>query len=606
MRLEQLLVERGLCTREQIDEVIRTRDPEFRLDQEVVRRGLIKEPELLGLLGDALALDVVSLGDRKLESDVLGLVPSKLIFKSQVVPIERRNGSLVVATRNPFDVFSLDELGAKTGLHIEPVLAPQDEINAVIKNHFGVGGETVGALVGDGAFQVLDDERAGDDADEMAEEASVVKLVNEILFEAIEQRTSDIHIEPLEKGLRIRYRVDGVLQIQPMPPEIRRFAPAIVSRLKIMAKLNIAEKRLPQDGRIALRARGRDIDIRVSIIPMANGEGVVLRVLDKGGMKYDLRGIGMAQDHYELWRKLIELPHGILLVTGPTGSGKSTTLYSALQEIATEDIKIITVEDPVEYHFEKIQQIQVHPKIGLTFAAGLRAILRHDPDVVLVGEIRDKETAEISTQAALTGHLVLSTLHTNDAPSAFTRLTDMGVEPFLVASTVEAVMAQRLVRVVCKDCAKTYVPERAELPLDFPGEAGVTELRRGTGCRNCRQNGFRGRSGLYELLPISDPVRELCVRRASSAAIKTQALIEGMVTLRKDAWRKVLAGVTTVDEIARVTKSDEGFSAGPRRDTPAAMLAREVAAALAETTAAPENPEYMPDEDIPFAAGTGA
>jgi general secretion pathway protein E/type IV pilus assembly protein PilB len=391
----------------------------------------------------------------------------------------------------------------------------------------------------------------------MAQEASVVKLVNEILIEAAKERASDIHIEPEENALRIRYRIDGLLQTQPMPQEINRFQAAIISRIKIMSRLNIAEKRLPQDGRIKMRVQGHDIDVRVSIIPMVHGEGICMRLLDKTRMKFDLSGVGMLPDTYATFRQLIDRPHGILLVTGPTGSGKSTTLYSALNEIKDETLKIITVEDPVEYQQPGISQIQVHSKIGLTFAHSLRSILRHDPDVVLIGEMRDLETAEAAIQASLTGHLVFSTLHTNDAPSAFTRLIDMGIEPFLVGSTVEGVMAQRLVRTICPDCKVEYIPEHHEVPADFPvPEGGELRLRKGTGCRACRNTGFRGRSGIYELMVTRDSIREMCVQRLSAAAIRNQALKEGMITLRQDGWRKVLQGKTTIDEVARVTAGD--------------------------------------------------
>ena len=561
MRLDDLLVDEHLLTPEQLAAAREAVSDGTRLDEAIVQLGLLSEREVLEALAKGLGLRVVSLLDRRIDPEILQAVSSKIIFRQQVLPIERHNGSLTVATRNPFDIFTLDEIHSATGLHVEPVLALGDEIATVIKSHFGVGGETVGELLGQSDRFSLDDvgQAVGEDFDKLAEEASVVKLVNEILLEAVEQRTSDVHIEPATTGLRIRYRIDGVLQKQALPAQIHRFAPAIVSRLKIMARLNIAEKRLPQDGRIEMRVRGREIDIRVSVIPMALGEGVVLRILDKRGMEFGLRQIGMMEDHYRLWRSLIELPHGILLVTGPTGSGKTTTLYSALQEIATDEIKIITVEDPVEYHFDAIQQIQVQPKIGLTFAAGLRSILRHDPDVILIGEIRDLETAESATQSALTGHLVLSTLHTNDASGAFTRLTDMGVEPFLVASTVEAVMAQRLVRLVCPECKASYQPDPRDLPPDFPHDGDAVTLQRGAGCPDCRQTGYRGRQGIFELLPVSDPIRELMIQRASSAAIKTQALREGLVTLRQDAWRHLLAGVTTIDEVLRVSKSDESI-----------------------------------------------
>jgi general secretion pathway protein E/type IV pilus assembly protein PilB len=449
-----------------------------------------------------------------------------------------------------------------TGLEIQPVLAVPREINRLIKTYFGVGGETVSALVQERSqeeVELLEGLEADDsEAAKMAQEAGVVKLVNEILIEAANERASDIHIEPEESSLRIRYRIDGLLQTQPMPPEINRFQAAIISRLKIMSRLNIAEKRLPQDGRIKMRVQGREIDVRVSIIPMVHGEGICMRLLDKDRMKFDLSSIGMLPDTYRTFKQVIDRPHGIILVTGPTGSGKSTTLYSALNEIKDETTKIITVEDPVEYHQPGISQIQVHHKIGLSFSTALRSILRHDPDVVLIGEMRDTETAEAAIQASLTGHLVFSTLHTNDAPSAFTRLIDMGVEPFLVGTTVEAVMAQRLVRTICGECKSEWHPEHHEIPTDFPKpENGVpVKLFKGTGCRTCRQTGYRGRLGIYELMVTGDTIRDMCVQRVNATAIRTQALKEGMINLRQDGWRKVLLGKTTLDEVARVTAGD--------------------------------------------------
>ena len=377
--------------------------------------------------------------------------------------------------------------------------------------------------------QVLEEvEFDGSEDAEMAQEASVVRLVNEILSEAIDSRSSDIHIEAQESGIKIRYRVDGVLQRQPTPPEMNRFHAAIVSRLKIMAKMNIAEKRVPQDGRIKLRAAGREVDVRISVIPMLHGEGIVMRVLDKENMRFSLRGLGMSDEVHARFARLIRLPHGIVLVTGPTGSGKTTTLYSALTEIKDEETKIITTEDPIEYQLEGINQIQVHSKVGLTFAASLRSILRHDPDVVLVGEIRDLETAENAVQASLTGHLVFSTLHTNDAAGAFMRLTDMGVEPFLVSSTVEGVLAQRLVRRLCRDCREHYVPSLDELPDDFPVES-VDVVYRAVGCPKCRGTGFQGRQGIYELLTANDELRALASERTPATVVKQAAMKQGNV-----------------------------------------------------------------------------
>lgn len=448
-----------------------------------------------------------------------------------------------------------------TGLKIEPVLAARSEILKLIKTHLGVGSETVDGLLaqaGDDRIELLEEiETDGSELSELAQEPSVVRLVNEILLEAIESRASDVHIEVHASGLSIRYRIDGVLHPQPVPPEITRFQAAIISRLKIMSRLNIAERRLPQDGRIELKVAGREIDIRVSVIPMIHGEGVVLRILDKGRMEFSLAGLGMEPELYAVYSQLIRLPHGIILVTGPTGSGKSTTLYSSLLEIRSPETKIITTEDPVEYQLEGINQIQVHPKIGLSFGNSLRSILRHDPDIILVGEIRDLETAENAIQASLTGHLVFSTLHTNDAAGAFTRLVDMGVEPFLVSSTVEAVMAQRLVRTLCAHCREPWYPKREDLPADFPFERlEGRPLYRAAGCRECRHVGYLGRVGIFELLVASDRTRQLAHDRASTWAIHQAALEEGMTTLRDDGWRKVLAGRTTVEEVARVTKAN--------------------------------------------------
>src|SRR6185369_4130329 len=480
-------------------------------------------------------------------------------------PIRQEYGQLIVATSNPFDPYPLDEVSAATGMSVMPVLAARAEIAKLIKKHLGVGSETVDGLMAaaeddDGVELLSDIETDGSELSEQAQEASVVRLVNEILMEAIELRASDVHIESQNSGIAIRYRIDGVLQPQPVPPEINRFESAIMSRLKIMARLNIAEKRLPQDGRMKLKIHGREIDVRVSVIPMIHGESVVMRILDKGSMKFDLRQIGMEQDTYETFRQLIDMPHGIVLVTGPTGSGKTTTLYSALIEINQPDIKIITTEDPVEYQLEGINQIQVHTKIGLTFGHSLRSILRHDPDVVLVGEIRDLETAENAIQASPTGHLVFSTLHTNDAASAFTRMTDMGVEPFLVASTVEGIMAQRLLRRLCTHCKQKYEPTKDDVPADFPWDKKEGPIYKAVGCRECRNTGYRGRLGIYELLVTTNEIRQLATDRVASWKIMQAAVKEdGMRSLRGDAWLKVLHGISTVDEVAKNAKADHNL-----------------------------------------------
>ena len=540
----------------------RAQDSDGHLGAVAKQLGFRSGEEALEAVSAAMGLEYVDLEKQDIEPQLLKSVPAKLIHRLQVFPLQIRDDQLVLATSNPFDLHGFDSVSAATGWNVVPVVAPPDELAKLIKTHFGVGAETVGDLVaqhGDGV-QLLDEVSFdGSEDAEMAQEASVVRLVNEILSEAVEARASDIHVEAQETGLKLRYRIDGVLQKQPTPSEMNRFHAAIVSRLKIMAKMNIAEKRVPQDGRIKLRVVGREVDVRVSVIPMLHGEGIVMRVLDKENMRYSLRSLGMSPDVDQRLSKLIRLPHGIVLVTGPTGSGKTTTLYSALSEIKSEDTKIITTEDPIEYQLEGINQIQVHAKVGLTFAASLRSILRHDPDVVLVGEIRDLETAENAVQASLTGHLVFSTLHTNDASGAFMRLCDMGVEPFLVSSTVEGVLAQRLVRKLCPDCRERYRPPAEDLPDDFPfdliAESDNT-IYRPQGCRSCRGTGYQGRQGIYELLTANDEVRQLANERAPTPSIKQAAKNQGMRTLRQDGWRNVLDGITSVDEVLRVSKPD--------------------------------------------------
>ncbi|TWT96953.1 Type II secretion system protein E [Botrimarina colliarenosi] len=535
------------------------------LHEVAVLRGYVAEEDVLSAFGAELGAECVDLNHANPDLSLLDVFPQRLMHRHGLFPVSRENGTLRIATSDPLDFESLDEVGALTGLSIEPLLATRRQIAERLKAHLGVGSETVEGLVAarqaESGVELLEEIDA--DAAELAEgahEASVVRLVNEILLEAIQTRASDVHIESEATGIRIRYRIDGLLVEQPTPPEINHFRAAIVSRLKIMAHLNIAEKRLPQDGRIKLRVEGREVDVRMSVIPMVHGEGIVMRLLDKGRMEFSLQAMGLGDTLYKQMSSLIRAPHGIVLVTGPTGSGKTTTLYSALTEIRDETTKIITTEDPVEYQLPGIAQIQVHPKIGLTFAASLRSILRHDPDVVLVGEIRDHETAENAIQAALTGHLVFSTLHTNDAPSAYTRLIDMGIEPFLVASTIEAVMAQRLVRRLCTKCRTPYTPKKDDLPRDFPWElleAAGGQLYQAKGCRACRELGYAGRQGIFELCETTDPVRQLAHDRASSWEIRKAALSTGMRTLRQDAWDKAIAGITTVDEVARVTRGDQ-------------------------------------------------
>ncbi|MCA9175556.1 MAG: Flp pilus assembly complex ATPase component TadA [Planctomycetales bacterium] len=564
MQFAEILLRRGLLKPHQLEQVQASHGDDRNLLEAASDLGFLNPAEALQAIGEEVGVDYLDLNSVEVDLSLLKQFPLRLIHRVGLFPISRENGQITVATSDPFDLYPLDEVGAATGLSVHPVLAERKEIGKLIKRHLGVGSETVDSLIAaadDDEIELLDEiQLDNSELSEMAQEAGVVKLVNEILLEAIESRASDVHVESQSEGLVVRYRVDGILHTQPMPPEIHRFEAAIVSRLKIMARLNIAEKRLPQDGRIKIRVSGREIDIRVSVIPMIHGEGLVMRILDKGNLSFDLRKLGMAGEVYDVFHDLIRLPHGIILVTGPTGSGKTTTLYSSLLEINTPDNKIITTEDPVEYQLAGINQIQVHSKIGLTFAASLRSILRHDPDVVLVGEIRDLETAENAIQAALTGHLVFSTLHTNDAASAYARLIDMGVEPFLVASTVEAVMAQRLVRRLCPNCKEPFEPTEASMPRDFPWDKlNGRPMYRQVGCRECRGLGYSGRLGIYELMVTTEKVQALAHDRASTWDIQRAALKDGMDTLRTDGWRKAMDGHTSVDEVLRVTKSDRVF-----------------------------------------------
>lgn len=553
------LVDRGLITPDQLDEALAEhRASGERLDRVLVRKGYASRDQVLAALGDQFHMPVVDLADVEVEPKVLEALPSKLVYRQSCVPISRSDDRLVIATSDPFGIEALDELRLVTGCAIDLVLADEDDLRKFIRVHYGVGTDTLDQMSADaGAVEVA----AGADAAvageiEQAQEASVIKLVNDLLVEAISERATDVHIEPYEQELIVRYRIDGVLQRANVPTSIHRFRAAIVSRLKIMANLNIAEKRLPQDGRITFRHRAerggiQEFDLRVSVIPMLFGEGVVLRVLSKTAVLMSLNDLGMPDNVLGRWDAMIKRPHGILLVTGPTGSGKSTTLYASLNRIVSDEIKVITVEDPVEYHVGGVNQIQVNSRVGLSFAAGLRSILRHDPDVVMIGEIRDKETAETAVQASLTGHLVFSTLHTNDAPGATTRLLDMGVEPFLVASSVEGILAQRLVRRVCPECAARYRPEQGELPLDFDLPADEM-LTRGAGCRACRETGFRGRLGVYELLSMSDSLRELIMERVNAPQIAQAAQREDrLYTLKQDGYAKARSGKTTVAEVMR-------------------------------------------------------
>src|SRR5215510_10766208 len=451
------------------------------------------EEDILRWLAHEYGLNYTTLEDIEPDRQLLSLFAARILLKEELLPLRRLNGMVEVATSRLFATQGLDALKTLTGLKLKPVLASTEAIQREMKKRLGVGADTLGTLGEDASFQVVDERPEEDtDLDTAAEDASIIRFVNQVLRDAIELRASDIHLEAFEHELRIRYRIDGVLQDVPVPTQIKRFQPAIVSRVKILSHLNIAEKRLPQDGRIKIRIDDAEVDIRVSVIPMLHGEAVVMRLLRQNSTLRGMKELGSGTRELECFRRVLQLPHGIILVTGPTGSGKTSTLYTALNEINDSDRKIITIEDPVEYQLRGVNQIQVSEKAGLTFARGLRSILRHDPDVILIGEIRDQETAQIAVQASLTGHLVFSTLHTNDAPGALTRLVDMGVEPYLVASSLEAVLAQRLVRVLCSHCKRedtSPATQALKAELEFPSSVLIY---RAVGCRECRETGYHG------------------------------------------------------------------------------------------------------------------
>ncbi|MDQ3621735.1 MAG: GspE/PulE family protein [Verrucomicrobiota bacterium] len=522
------------------------------------------EEQVLQWLAEEYGLAYTTLENVEPDRALLARFPARILLKEELLPLRQTDGVVEVAASRLFATPGLDSLRAGTDLKLQPVLAPSEALQREIKKHLGVGADTLNLLEQEEGFQVVAEDREDHgDLDKAAEDASIIRFVNQVLGDAVSLRSSDIHVEPFEHELRIRYRIDGLLQEVPVPGQIKRFQPAIVSRIKILSNLDIAEKRTPQDGRIKIRVKGIEIDIRVSVIPMLHGEAVVLRLLRQDAGVIGLEGLGMADRERRLFEHVLGMPHGIALVTGPTGSGKTTTLYSALTQINDSIRKIITIEDPVEYQLKGINQIQVAEKAGLTFARGLRAILRHDPDVVLIGEIRDKETAQIAVQASLTGHMVFSTLHTNDAPGALPRLVDMGVEPYLVASSLESVIAQRLVRVLCPECKEEDTSVRTRALRERLEALRDAKVYRAQGCKACRMTGYTGRHALFEFMPMSTGIRQVLLRGGSSVEIKDVAKKEGMRSLIEDGWRLVREGVTTPAEVFRVSKeeTEEGLAA---------------------------------------------
>lgn len=564
-KIGEILVDEGWVHPEQVNEALDLQKlrPK-RIGELLLDLGYIEEENLLRALGIQFGLDYEPDLRSKVESSLTTKVPIHFIREYQMVPYKRNGACYLVAINDPINLLPLDDLRLLLDGPVTPMLCSKADIQFIIDTYFDQQSENAGELIDnivlsgeeEGKVHSLDHSESERDLLDLANEAPIIKLINLIISGAVKERASDIHLEPFEHAVRVRYRIDGVLYEKFTVPRAQQAA--LVSRVKIMANLNIAEHRLPQDGRIKIRLSGKEIDIRVSIIPIAHGERVVMRILEKGNFTFSLEELGMDQRDHKLMDRLITSSHGIILVTGPTGSGKSTTLYAALQRVNSPDKNIITVEDPIEYLIGGIGQIQVRPKIGLTFAAGLRSILRQDPDIILVGEIRDMETAEMAVQASLTGHLVFATLHTNDSAGAVTRLINMGIEPFLVTSSTIAIQAQRLVRRICSVCKEVYEPDAEALrdlgiSLDDPR---LKTLYRGVGCDKCAQRGYYGRSGIFELLVMTPHIQELVLQGADSNVVKREARREGMRTLREDGAEKMLRGETTAEEILRVTRDE--------------------------------------------------
>lgn len=570
-RAEDVLLKKQLLNSEQLEkakeEQKKTGEP---IGKILLKRGIIREEDLSRALAEQFKLPFIRFGKFLISKDVIEKVPAKLAMHYKMVPIKLSRDILTVAISNPQDIRILDDIrvGLKAKYRIEAAIASESDILNAIKKYYGLGAETVEGMMDteegkkqSAVIQASDAEI--ENIESQAGDASIVKLVNQVLLEAWSKRATDIHIEPYRSKLQLRYRVDGMLFNSDVPEQIRRFLPAIISRIKIMSNLNIVERRLPQDGRASVKAGDKKMDLRISILPTPYGESVVIRILPTS-MLFSIKDLGLSDYHLNILEQLIVKPYGIIFVTGPTGAGKSTTLYSSLSRLNNPKTKIITIEDPIEYELDGITQIQVMPQIGLTFAQGLRSMLRHDPDVMMVGEVRDYETAELAIRIALTGHLVFSTLHTNDASSAVTRLIDMGVDPFLIVSSVECFIAQRLIRLICTKCKqpdKRILDEtlEKELRAQLPQGEKTLKLFTGEGCEECNFTGFKGRTGIHEFLLMEGPIKKLVMKKDSADEVKQQAIKSGMKTLRENGFDKVIAGLTSVDEILRVTQvaSDE-------------------------------------------------
>lgn len=559
--LGEMLVDKKLITIDQLEKaLIEHKKTGAFLGATLVKLGMLKEEVLFPVLAEQLGIRYVKLSDIEIDQKAIDKVGAKFAYYYKVIPIRYNDNKLIIGVSDPLDIHLLDDMRLLLECEIEPVLCSENEILEAIRKYYGIGAETLERMSSESELETHIGARVSDveDIEDMAEDASIVKFVNQVLLQAYQDEATDIHLEPQENDLKVRYRIDGILHEIAIPPTIKHFQQAITSRIKIMAHLNIAERRLPQDGRIKVKVGQEELDLRVSTLPTPHGESINIRLLSSK-MIYSLEKLGLLEDHLQLMDSLIQKPHGIIFVTGPTGSGKTTTLYACLQKIKREQTKIITIEDPIEYQIDGITQIQVMPKIGLTFAAGLRSMLRHDPDIMMVGEVRDYETAEITIRSSLTGHLVFSTLHTNDAAGGITRLLDMGIEPFLVASSVECFIAQRLVRLVCPHC-KQRVSVTKEVVRDLGISAQDVKdvvIFEGKGCEQCRYTGYRGRTAIYEFLVINDLIRKLIMSKASADVIKKKAVSLGFRSLVQDGWLKIKMGLTTPSEVLRMAKEAE-------------------------------------------------
>lgn len=562
----KVVLSSGLITKEDLDHAQKQAESSnLGLADWIIQKGLMTEADLLSLFAQDLDTEVIDLKQIQADKALLAKIPVKFVWYYKFFPVQMTDGKLKIAVSKVPDVHTLDEIRFGLGFELEAVFARSKDIEDMLIRHYGLGADTVDKILTQspqksGAPVVSHEERE-EDIEKLAETASVVQLVNQIILEAYRKNASDIHIEPYRGKVRLRYRIDGKLQEMGVPPEMNQFLFPLLSRIKIMANLNIVEKRLPQDGKARVKVQDKSINLRISSLPTPHGESLVIRLLPTDRV-FSLEELGFEQDVLRLFKRLIQHPHGVLFVTGPTGSGKSTTLYAALHFLNTTDKKIVTLEDPVEYEMQDMIQMQVNPEIDLSFARGLRSVLRHDPDILMVGEVRDFETADIAIRVALTGHLILSTLHTNDAASGVTRLLDIGVEPYLIASSIVGFMAQRLVRVICPHCKeedKQVLPEIIEMirkDLRFANQDPV-KVFKGKGCERCNSTGYCGRLAIHELLPVDQEICHLIIGKASAESIKKAAIKKGMQTLRQDGWRKVLRGITTPDEVLMSTPGDE-------------------------------------------------